>query len=105
MAESRKNESPMRSTEDSAHWQPELGAFEAAWDPEGATCLARTRDGRSPESILSDCPDRFEPAMVEFGEGDSYCALNEAQRRTPTLASRSVGSPGTRFATRVDTRS
>lgn len=52
----------------------ERASFEAAWSPEGAACLARTRDGRPLESVLAGCPSHFEPAVVELGEGDT-CTL------------------------------
>ncbi len=59
-----------RATQASAGWDPAKASFEAAWTPEGALCLARTRDGRRLESILAECPGRFEPAAEELGEGD-----------------------------------
>jgi hypothetical protein len=56
-------------------WDPERASFEAAWAPDGAVCLARTRDGRALETIQQECPGRFVPgAAVEVGQGDR-CTL------------------------------
>jgi hypothetical protein len=62
-----------RSTQATAGWDPARASFEAAWSPEGALCLARTRDGRKLEAVLSECPGRFEPAAEDLGQGD-HCA-------------------------------
>src|SRR5437868_11480976 len=60
-----------RTTEASEGWDPARASFEAAWGPDGATCLSRTRDGRALETILQECPDRFRTgAVAELGEGD-----------------------------------
>jgi hypothetical protein len=60
-----------RTTEASEGWDPARASFEAAWGPDGATCLSRTRDGRALETILQECPNRFQTgAVVELGEGD-----------------------------------
>jgi len=60
-----------RTVESSAEWNPALASFEAAWAPNGATCLARTRDGRALEAILEECPRRFRrSAELDLGEGD-----------------------------------
>lgn len=59
-----------RSTEATAGWDPAKASFEAAWTPEGALCLSRTRDGRKLESILAECPGRFEPVAEDLGQGD-----------------------------------
>jgi hypothetical protein len=59
------------TTESSGAWDPARASFEAAWAPDGATCLARTRDGRALETILQECPERFHTgAEVMLGEGD-----------------------------------
>jgi hypothetical protein len=63
-----------RTTEAVPGWSPERASFEAAWTPEGAACLARTRDGRAVETVLAACPGRFETVAEEFGEGDR-CAV------------------------------
>lgn len=62
-----------RSTQATAGWDPARASFEAAWTPEGALCLSRTRDGRKLESVLSECPGRFEPVAEDLGQGD-HCA-------------------------------
>jgi hypothetical protein len=59
-----------RTTEASEGWEPARASFEAAWGPEGAMCLARTRDGEAVETVLAECPGRFEAGEVELGEGD-----------------------------------
>jgi len=60
-----------RTVEASVDWDPKRASFEAAWAPDGATCLARTRDGRAMETILKECPDRFRSgSALELGQGD-----------------------------------
>jgi hypothetical protein len=59
-------------------WNPAKASFEAAWTPDGAACLARTRDGRALESILQECPHRFQTgAAVELGR-DERCTARRA---------------------------
>jgi hypothetical protein len=59
-----------RTTEASPEWTPEQASFEAAWSPEGASCLARRRDGLAAKTVLEECPDRFEVSAKDLGEGD-----------------------------------
>jgi ADYC domain len=67
-----------RTKEASAAWDPAKASFEAAWGPDGATCLSRTRDGRALETVLKECPTRFQKgAVAELGEGDR-CAVQQA---------------------------
>ncbi|WP_164016778.1 ADYC domain-containing protein [Pyxidicoccus trucidator] len=62
----------------SAEWDPARASFEAAWAPDGATCLARTRDDRALETILQECPNRFQKgAAVELGKGER-CTVRRA---------------------------
>jgi ADYC domain len=64
-----------RTTESSAEWDLSRASFEAAWAPDGATCLARTRDGRALETVLKECPTRFRAgAALDLGKGDR-CAV------------------------------
>jgi hypothetical protein len=64
-----------RTTESSAGWDVARASFEAAWAPDGATCLARTRDGRALETVLQECPGRFSTAAaLDLGQGDR-CAV------------------------------
>ncbi|WP_163997071.1 ADYC domain-containing protein [Pyxidicoccus caerfyrddinensis] len=57
-------------------WDPKEASFEAAWAPDGATCLARTRDGRALETVLQECPNRFQTgAAVELGSGERCTVL------------------------------
>ncbi|WP_225410505.1 ADYC domain-containing protein [Stigmatella hybrida] len=63
-----------RTTVASAHWVPSKASFEAAWTPEGASCLARTRDGQEAQTVLKECPGRFEVGERDLGEGD-HCAV------------------------------
>ena len=56
-------------------------SFEAAWAPDGAACLARTRDGRAVETLLQECPERLQTgAAVELGEGER-CTVRRADVR------------------------
>jgi hypothetical protein len=60
-----------RASEASAVWDPAKASFEAAWGPDGATCLARTRDGRAVDTILQECPGRFQAGEpVDLGDGE-----------------------------------
>jgi hypothetical protein len=59
-----------RTTQASRAWDPEQATFEAAWTPEGAACLARTRDGQTLETALSQCLEHFEPGEADLGGGD-----------------------------------
>jgi hypothetical protein len=84
-----------RTTEASADWDPKRASFEAAWAPDGATCLARTRDGRAVETILKECPNRFRAgAALELGEGDR-CTVQRADVNPATalLRNMSYGAP------------
>src|SRR5512140_170315 len=47
-----------RTTERTAGWDPARAVFEAAWTPEGAYCMTRSRDGRAIEEILGECRGR-----------------------------------------------
>jgi hypothetical protein len=70
-------------------------SFEAAWAPDGATCLSSTRDGRALEKVLRECPGRFRPgASVDLGHGD-VCAVQRADMSSgpALLISRSHSSP------------
>jgi hypothetical protein len=72
-----------RTTAASAHWNPSKVSFEAAWGPEGASCLARTREGQELQEILKECPGRFETGTKELGEGD-LCQVRRKTQRTGT---------------------
>jgi hypothetical protein len=64
-----------RTTESSSAWDLARASFEAAWAPDGASCFSRTRDGRSLENILAECPGRFHvDRAVDLGDGDSCIA-------------------------------
>jgi hypothetical protein len=66
------------TTEATLGWDPARASFEAAWAPDGAVCLARTRDRRALETIQKECPGRFVTgAPVEVGQGDR-CTLQRA---------------------------
>ncbi|MFL5357692.1 ADYC domain-containing protein [Archangium sp.] len=83
-----------RATEVSADWDPARGSFEAAWAPDGATCLGHTRDGRALASILQECPQRFSAASVtELGQGDR-CEVQrtDVNPGTALLRNRSYGA-------------
>jgi ADYC domain len=84
-----------RTTESSADWDTARASFEAAWAPDGATCLARTRDGRALETILQECPNRFRAgAALDLGEGDR-CTVRrtDASPATALLRNQSYGAP------------
>jgi hypothetical protein len=71
-------------------WDPEKASFEAAWAPDGATCLARTRDGRAVETVLQECPNRFQTgAAVELGAGER-CTVRRADVRPETALLRNL---------------
>jgi hypothetical protein len=60
-----------KTTEASADWEPARASFEAAWAPDGATCLAHTRDGRPLETVVQECPERLRAgAALELGKGE-----------------------------------
>ncbi len=59
------------TTKPSQAWNPARASFEAAWAPEGATCLARTRHGQALGTIMQECPGRFSSStLVDLGQGD-----------------------------------
>jgi hypothetical protein len=74
-----------RTTQASAGWQPERASFEAAWTSEGAWCLARTRDGKALETILAQCPGRFEASHKDLGQGDQCTVLRQGAGGDPVL--------------------
>jgi hypothetical protein len=69
-----------RTTEASAAWVPARASFEAAWTPEGASCLARTRDGQAVKTVQEECPGRFEVSATDLGDGDR-CTLSRKEVR------------------------
>ncbi len=75
-------------------WDPKLTAFEAAWGPDGASCLARTRHGEPLDAILKECPQRFAKRMADLGGGDR-CAIGRADAGAVTglLRNRINGTP------------
>ncbi len=85
-----------RTTRASAGFDPARASFEAAWAPDGATCLARTRDGRALETILQECPDRFHTGTVsDLGQGDRCTALRkDVTPGAALLRNQSYGPPG-----------
>jgi ADYC domain len=78
----------------SAAWDPAKASFEAAWAPDGAYCLAHTRDGKALEGILKECPGRFQSdASLSLGQGDRCVALRvNAQPLPVLLRNRSYGT-------------
>jgi ADYC domain len=81
-----------RTTETSAAWVPEQASFEAEWMPEGASCLARTRDGQAAKTVQEECPGRFEVSTKDLGQGDR-CTLSRKEVRAGNvlLRNRSYG--------------
>lgn len=74
-----------RTTEASQGWAPERASFEAAWAPDGAWCLARTREGQAVETILAQCPDRFEVGVEDLGGGDRCTVRRKGGRAGAAL--------------------
>jgi hypothetical protein len=82
-----------RTTVAVAGFDPARASFEAAWGPDGATCLARTRDGRALETILQECPNRFRTgAVAELGQGDR-CTVQRADVSPGTALLRNLSYP------------
>jgi hypothetical protein len=81
------------TTQASPQFDPARASFEAAWAPDGATCMARTRDGRAMDTILQECPGRFHTtAAVELGQGDSCTVLRaDVSPGAAMLRNRSYG--------------
>ena len=82
------------TTESSADWKMSRASFEAAWVPDGAMCMSRTRDGRAIETILNECPGRFHAGTaVDLGQGD-HCTLQREGMSpgAPLLRNRSYES-------------
>ena len=51
-------------------------SFEAAWAPDGAYCIQRTRDGRPMDEVLKECPGRLaKAARRDLGQGDQCTIL------------------------------
>jgi len=63
-----------RETRETPDFSPSRASFEAAWTPEGAWCLARTRKNTPLEEITQQCPGRFEKSEKDLGDGD-VCTL------------------------------
>ncbi|WP_164017449.1 ADYC domain-containing protein [Pyxidicoccus trucidator] len=82
-----------RTTHASSSWNPAHASFEAAWAPDGAACLARTRYGQTLESIMRECPGRFRTdGAVDFEDGDRCVVRREnVTPGTVLLRNRSYG--------------
>jgi len=83
-----------RMTKAVPSWDPARASFEAAWDRDGASCLARTRGGGTLTSIHQECPERFKESRSDLGDGDR-CALERTDRTPPEglLRNRIDGGP------------
>lgn len=69
----------IRTTDIPGGGDPHRLSFEAAWSPDGAYCLDRTRDDKIDE-VLGECPDRFSRNIPQvLGQGDQ-CAFTRTQR-------------------------
>jgi hypothetical protein len=88
-----------RTTVASQGGNPAQAAFEAAWAPDGAACLARTRDGRALEAILQECPGRFQPGTADLGDGDR-CAVQRPDPGAQDAALRNWSFPARRALVR-----
>jgi ADYC domain-containing protein len=74
-----------RTTQASAGWVPEQASFESSWTPEGAQCMSHTRHGEEVESILAECPGRFEPVAEDLGQGDQCAYRRKGSRSQEAL--------------------
>jgi hypothetical protein len=84
-----------RTTESSAAWDVSRASFEAAWSPDGAACLSRTREGQAVETVMAECPGRFELARKDLGEGDACTVVRKGARaEAALLRNHSYGSQG-----------
>lgn len=83
-----------RAATASREWDPVRASFEAAWAPDGATCVARTRDDRAVETLLQECPDRFQKGAADSGVGEP-CAVRRADvgPEAALLRNLSYGAP------------
>jgi len=70
-----------RTPEESVGSNSRQWLFEAAWDSEGAVCLARTRDGRKAETILNECPERFQVVGRDLDEKER-CTVSRREGGT-----------------------
>lgn len=60
--------------------------FEAAWGPDGAYCLARTRYLEPVNAIMEQCPGRFVSGIhKDLGDGD-VCTVQRASREHDATA-------------------
>jgi hypothetical protein len=81
-----------RSTESSELWDVRRGSFEAAWSAEGASCLSHTRDGRAVDEVMAECPDLFQRADKDLGEGDRCTVVRkEVSAEEAPLRNQSYG--------------
>lgn len=74
--------------------------FEGAWDASGAVCLGRTRQGEAIDTILAECPDRFERVTREFRKGEQCVAWRKGARADAALVWNRSVVPGFTKATR-----
>ena len=67
-------------------------SFEADWTPEGASCVAHTRDGQALETIRDECPERWGDVAEDREAGDR-CVLRQqgAKRAAALIRNRSHG--------------
>ncbi|MCY1019474.1 ADYC domain-containing protein [Pyxidicoccus sp. MSG2] len=82
-----------RMTKASSSWDPALASFEAAWGPDGATCMARTRYGEPLETILQECPGRFSTGAVDLG-GEDRCTVRREGMSPETVLLRNRSYDG-----------
>jgi hypothetical protein len=84
-----------KTTEGSPNWDPRRASFEAAWEPDGATCLAHTRDGRAVETVLRECPERLQPASTAERAKGAICLVRRdgASADSALLRNQSYGEP------------
>jgi hypothetical protein len=74
-----------RTTQAVEGWEPARASFEAAWTPDGASCVAHTRDGQAMATLLAQCPERFEAGTKDLGEGDRCTVIRKGVRAETAL--------------------
>ncbi len=88
-----------RTLQRGAGWEPDRASFEAAWGPDGAVCMSRTRDGSALETSLAECPGRFEVGERSLGEGDRCRVRRKATGTTGALVHNRSYSKGEQGST------
>lgn len=74
----------LKSQGDGTAW-----ALEAVWAPDGASCVARTRDGQAARAVLDRCPERFQAGEQQLADGEHCKVLRKGKGSSqPKLVNR-----------------